>query len=236
MDSILTLISEYGLPAVLILGIAYAVLTYFYKSSKAKLDVVLNDWSGTGKNSNKTPDHGKLQNTTELIYHPLFNNAQYRIVVEIPALELCPTKPVKQQLYRDILILSTKNMFDFCKEIAKMDDQMKTWSGDKWAVEVSKQINQMITNFHVKSIEYGIPEIVLTKFARWNASTLEMLYEYVAMLGSSMIYMNNNARTNTFFLIVNILIVTTIGDAERSLKELNGEVAGQNYKGMILEG
>jgi hypothetical protein len=55
------------------------------------------------------------------------------------------------------------------------------------------------------------------------------------MLGNSNLYSTNLIRTNTFLLTMNLLLVTTLGDAERSLKELNGEVGGKMYKNAILE-
>ena len=236
MDTLLNSLSEYGLPAFVLLAIVIFGLKLLTKSASNHISDVVDGFNCSDKSPMVPNDHSaRLQNVNELIYHPLFNNAQYRIVVEIPSLELCPSKPIKQKLYRDLLILNTQTTFDYCQEIAKMDGQMNNWSGEQWSVEVSKLVNKMVTKFHERAIAAEIPDVVLFKFARWNSTTLEMLYEYIAMLGSSSIYINNSARTNTFFLIVNVLLVTTIGDAERSLKELNGEVAGNLYKGMILE-
>ena len=85
------------------------------------------------------------------------------------------------------------------------------------------------------AISEGVPEIALKKFSKWHYPTLEMLYDYINVLGSSAVYPTNQARTNTFLLIMNLLQVTTVGDAERSLKELNGEVGGKLYKNLTLE-
>lgn len=231
MESMLKIVSDYGFPAFILLVFVVFGLKMLFAQGKSSVTGLIKTLSDDEVKSNN--DALKLHNTSELIHHPFFNQAQYLIVVEIPALELSPSKPVKQQMYRDLLTINIKNAFDSCQDIARME--MDDWSGEKWAVEINKRINTMVTEFHKRAIDSGIPDIVLFKFARWNLTTLETLYEYIRVLGSSAVYVNNNSRTNTFFLIMQLLLVTTIGDAERSLKELNGEVAGKLYKNMMLE-
>lgn len=235
MESLIKFAEEYGFMAVIALVIVIIGTKSLFKAGRTSVTEFVDSFGPSDELPTPTPlpESQRLHNTSELINHPFFSNAQYRIVVEIPALELIPNKPAKQQLFRDLLTINIKATFDHCQEIARMD--MDQWSGEKWAVEVNKRVNSMVTEFHKRAIDSGIPDVVLFKFARWNLATLEMLYDYINVLGNSNVYVNNNSRTNTFFLIMQVLLVTTIGDAERSLKELNGEVAGQRYKNMILE-
>lgn len=222
MDTLLKILSEYGLPGfilVAVITLVFKVLVKEYKGSLGKFASSL---------SSAPTDGG-----TELRYHPFFSSAHYKIVAEIPTLELAPNKPVKQQMFRDILTIYIKTMLDTCLAIIDLD--MSDWSGEKWANEVSKNMNRLVTDFHKNAIDAGVPEAALSKFSKWHYPTLEMLYEYITMLGNSNIYSTNLARTNTFLLMMNLLLVTTLGDAERSLKELNGEVGGKMYKNMILE-
>ena len=76
---------------------------------------------------------------------------------------------------------------------------------------------------------------MVDKFKRWHSPTTEMLNEYVQLLGASDIYENHNVRTATFFMIINLLLITTLADAERTLRELNGDIAGKMYKNKIIE-
>lgn len=234
MDAMLKILSDYGLTTLILLIMFYIGLRIIYKKFTTGVASVV-DLFGDDSKPVPTPTSTStsLQNTSELIYNPFFAKAQYLIVVEIPSMEMLPDKPVKQQLFRDLLTINIKTIYDCCQEIAKQD--MDDWSGEKWVVELSKKINSMVTDFHRRSIDAGIPDVVLFKFARWNSTTVERLYDYINVLGHSTAYVNHNSRTNTFFLIMNVLLVSTIGDAERSLKELNGEVAGKQYKNLTLE-
>lgn len=223
MEALLKILSEYGLAGfltILLCTIALKVLTKDYKS-------------GIGNLVNRLSTGDTPDKTTELRYHPFFSSAHYKIVAEIPTLDLSPTKPVKQQMFRDILTIYIKTMLDTCLEIIALD--MTEWSGEKWSNEVSKNLNRLVTDFHKNAVDAGVPEAALHKFSKWHYPTLEMLYEYITMLGTSNLYSTNQARTSTFLLMMNLLLVTTLGDAERSLKELNGEVGGKMYKNMVLE-
>lgn len=220
MDA-LKLISEYGLACFLLLVVISLVFRVLVKDYKGSLTRFASSLS-----SDQEP-------TTELRYHPFFSSAHYKIVAEIPTLELSPSKPVKQQMFRDLLTIYTKTMIDICTEVVSQD--MTEWSGEKWSNEVSKHMNRMVTDFHKNARDAGIPEAALNKFNKWHYPTLEMLYEYITMLGNSNLYSTNTVRTSTFLLTMNLLMVTTLGDAERSLKELNGEVGGKMYKNSKLE-
>lgn len=221
MDMFLKILSEYGLAGfilVIVTSLVFKVIVKEYKGSLGRFASSLSS----------VPEP-----TTELRYHPFFSSAHYKIVAEIPTLELSPSKPVKQAMFRDLLTIYIKTMLDTCTEVVAQD--MTDWSGEKWANEVSKQMNRMVVDFHKNARDAGIPDPALMKFNKWHYPTLEMLYEYITMLGNSNLYSTNIVRTSTFLLTMNLLLVTTLGDAERSLKELNGEVGGQMYKNAILE-
>lgn len=223
METLLKILSEYGLAGFLVLALSTVALRILTKDYKSSL----------GNFINLMGQDEPVEKQTELKYHPFFSSAHYKIVAEIPVLELSPNKPVKQMMFRDILTIYIKSMLDTCSEIIELD--MTGWSGEKWSNEVSKNLNRLVTDFHKNAIAAGIPDAALFKFSKWHYPTLEMLYEYITMLGTSSIYSTNQTRTSTFLLMMNLLLVTTLGDAERSLKELNGEVGGKMYKNQILE-
>lgn len=222
MEALLKILSEYGLAGFLLVLISTFVFKFVVKEYKSGLSGLVNRMSSD-----------QPEKVTELRYHPFFSSAHYKIVAEIPTLDLSPTKPAKQQMFRDILTIYIKAMLDTCLEIIALD--MSEWSGEKWSNEVSKHMNRLVTDFHKNAIAAGVPEAALHKFSKWHYPTLEMLYEYITTLGTSNVYSTNTARTSTFLLMMNLLLVTTLGDAERSLKELNGEVGGKMYKNMVLE-
>lgn len=166
--------------------------------------------------------------------HPFFSNADYRLKIEIPNMDIIPNKPVREQVYKDLVGIAFKDVYDACNDIISHED-MNDWSHEKWMDEVTKRINQIAINIENDASRIGIPDIVTKKFSKWNADTIESLKEYVLMLGHSKLYTTNVTKTNTFLFIMNLLLVTILGDAERTLREINGELKGVKYRGMPIE-
>lgn len=175
----------------------------------------------------------QVSDESDLRYHVLFSTSQYRLAIELPNLDVFPNKPTRQLLMADLLRIYIKSLLDGCKEIAVTN--MKGWSSEQWSIEMTNRLSLMISAAHSTAKMEGIPDIVLLKFSRWVNPSIDMLFSYVEMIGNSNIYVSNIARTNTLFLIINLLMSTMLGDAERSIKDLNGDISGKEYKGQIIE-
>lgn len=183
----------------------------------------------------KTADKNgiKVGDESDLRYHVLFSTAQYRLAIELPNLDIFPDKPVRQQLMVDLLRVYIKTITDGCKDISTTN--MKGWSADQWTIEMNTRMSQMISAAQNSSRHEGIPDALITKFGRWAGPSFDMLFTYVETIGSSNAYASNIVRTNTLFLIINLLMTTMLGDAERSIRELNGDITGKLYKGQVIE-
>lgn len=183
----------------------------------------------------KTADKNgiKVGDESDLRYHVLFSTAQYRLAIELPNLNIFPDKPVRQQLMVDLLRVYIKTITDGCKDISITN--MKGWSSDQWTIEMNTRMSQMISAANSSARHEGIPDALITKFSRWAGPSFDMLFTYVEAIGSSNAYASNIVRTNTLFLIINLLMSTMLGDAERSIRELNGDISGKLYKGQIIE-
>lgn len=175
----------------------------------------------------------KLEDEANLKYHPFFRYAQYRMTVELPNLQISPETPIKQQVFIDMLYLLTKRFYETCIEITDMN--MDSWDSDRWGVEISNVMVSSINSWVSDCTQNQIPIAAINKFKNWASPNFGMINEYVTILADSSVYTNNKTRTNTFFLIMNLLLVALVGDAERSLRDLNGDIAGQMYKGNVIE-
>ena len=220
MGSIIKLASDYGVPFTLLMLFGYCLFWYFKTRLLPRI-------------GNKGSTSVKPDNSTNISYHSLFANINHRLNNEIPVLDLLPHKPVKQQMFRDILTIFAKTLFKTCKEITEIE--MDTWSSDKWCDEIIRRLNANTVTFVDLCKDSGVPEIVMTKFIRWYLPTQDIMFDNIMSLGNSNIFANNTARTNTLFFMLNLLLVTTIADAEKTLKELNGEIHGKLYKGQTIE-
>lgn len=226
IHEILMAVSEYGWPSVIIL----AVLGAFYK-----IGIYLYSSKNKNNNSDDTveDDDVPFKGERDLKFHSFFNNAEYRMVVEIPSLELMPEKPTKQQMFRDILSIETKTLYEICQDVTKLD--MSEWNNERWMTEISKKVNEIIITMRKRIKEEGVPDVVVQKYMKWHNNSFDILHDYIKELGTSNAYQTNISRTNTLFLIMNLMLITTIADAEKTLKDLNGDIAGSSYKNMIIE-
>lgn len=215
MESVLNFIAAYGWGAFIIVCVLFVVYALIFKNNI--LDEVFN--------SEKTE--------YDIKFHSFFRHARYRMLVELPALTLCPDKPVKQQLFIDLLQIATKTTYDTCLRMVEMD--MRTWDSNRWASEFSLAMANNFKSWHDDAISSGIPVIVVNKFLSWCNPTITMVSEYINALSDSQIYDNNLTRTNTLFLIMNLLLISIISDAERTIKDINGDLDGMFYKGKMIE-
>lgn len=168
-----------------------------------------------------------------LDFHPLFKSLEYRIMVEVPSMEIVPNKPVRQSLFRDILHIELETLYDACVQITKMN--MTSWSSERWRMEIKTQMNSVFSGMNKKMRNNGVPDAVIHKYARWHRSNLNIMYHFIDQVSNEPCYSNNEARTITFFLTLDLMIKTLIADAERNLRNLNGEIGGLEYKGEIIE-
>lgn len=226
-NAILGILSEYGWFVGVFL-LAIILLIKFVYSNYSK-------WSNS-KTNVSDDENTELSLTTEQVlkHHTFFTNAQYRFAVEIPNLEFVPLKPVRDKVFKDLLQISFKVVYDVAKGFTDFDD-MNEWDSEKWVGVMQQAINRIHIDTENKARQEGIPEIVLRKFLKWHVESINALDEYILVLGNSKFYKSNLAKTNTLLLLMNLLLVTILGDAERVLRDLNGEIKGLNYKGSIID-
>ena len=182
---------------------------------------------------NSDNDDDKLPSEDELKFHPFFSNAQYRLMVEIPDIEFNPSQPIRQKLCRDLLhhkILALHDSFLSFTELNIHD-----MSANEWSRFALRTVREMSTTFKNGARDAGVPNIVIEKFNRWHEPTLSLVNDYITVIANSNFYSSNVARSNTLLMILNLVLITTLGDAERSLRELNGELSGLPYDNSIIE-
>ena len=69
----------------------------------------------------------------------------------------------------------------------------------------------------------------------WQMRTVELLISYVNDLAIATVYTSNAARVNTLLYLLGLQLITIIGDAEKTLRDLNGELSGLTYQGETLK-
>ena len=86
-----------------------------------------------------------------------------------------------------------------------------------------------------KARESGIPEVVIDKFKKWYSPAVDTVFEHITWIGSPTSYNTNALRTNTLFMMTTVMLSSMLGDAERTIPKLNGDITGIKYKGKVIE-
>lgn len=169
----------------------------------------------------------------QLKMHAFFNAMSYSLNVEIPAMTLFNDKPIRQTLLKDLVYCSLASVEEVAERIAETDHSK--WNHTEWNYEMRSALNEMNTEFVQKCVNRGMPEIVYKKYLVWYFERLNYMRIFIDQIAGTESYATPESKTAALFLMFNLFLVTFIGDAERTLKELNGEISGLYYKGGIVE-
>lgn len=222
MSGILGIMKEYGW----FVGLFCAILLGLMRFTISNY----NKWFNAEESTNN-PETDEL---SLLKFHPFFINAEYRCSVEIPSLDLLPGKPNREKVFKDLLTISFKTVYQVAEELVK-HAYHNAWSEEVWISAVDQAINRTLILTEERAKEALIPDVVIKRYFKWHCEAIKSLHDYALLLGHSKLYTTNLTKMNTFFLIMDLLLVTILGDVERIISDINGELTGLIYNGTVLE-
>ena len=223
INEAINLLSNYGWAA-LFLAVA-ATLLIRYVSGKLKI------WNDRDKERTQSSENNPYD---ELSNHQFFTNLAYKLDSEIHTLNFNGNQtPIRQKLFRRLLELKLESLKKVIYTIIETD--MDNMTPTQWANFVQAELAKGEKYLEEIALNDGMPIILISKFMVWQNNTIELLNGYINDLAISTVYSTNMARTNTLLYLMNLKLITIIGDAERTLIDLNGEISGQLYKGDEIE-
>ena len=87
--------------------------------------------------------------------------------------------------------------------------------------------------FEKRCIEEKVPEIVVKKFTKWLDKNLEFCIRHIELICYSDMYESNIKKIESVYYICISVLEITITEAEKTLKDINGELNGTEYKGCV---
>jgi len=222
LNEALKLLENYGWTALFFLVVAFMLFKYLSKLIPA--------WN---KRDDERTDKFAEEAHNQLLNHQFFTNLQFKLNNEIPSLVLDTNCPVRQKLFRKLLELKLESIQEAVGIIVAHD--MEKMNSSQWAAYVISEIHNGDKLLEEHSMREGIPNIVVSKFMVWQMRTIELLISYVNDLAIATVYASNAARVNTLLYLLGLQLITIIGDAEKTLSDLNGELTGLVYNGETLE-
>lgn len=218
----LKLLENYGWVALFFLIVGLILFKY--------LTNLIPTWN---KRDDERIDRFAEQAHDQLLNHQFFTNLRFKVYNEIPSLTLDANSPVRQKLFRKLLELKLLSIQEAVEAIVARD--MEKMNPSQWAAFVISEIHNGDKLLEERCMKEGIPNIVVSKFMVWQMRTIELLISYVNDLAIATVYTSNAARINTLLYLLGLQLITVIGDAEKTLGGLNGDISGLNYQGEILE-
>lgn len=172
-----------------------------------------------------TPE--RIRNTTP--EDLLLSKLDYWIKFKIPNLKL--NDPGRQLIFRDILRLKYVTFQTFVSKLKS--DVREDMNGQELFLLFVDTFNSTVDSYERQSIEFGIPEAVMVKYGEWQLKSYEYTVRAAELICLSNGYGSNTSRVNACYSLITALMELTIAEAEKSLVELNGELSGTEYRGVI---
>jgi hypothetical protein len=234
LGTLLEIFKHYGTFLGCITALAMLLMKYIIQNWSKWRGGNINDETLNSKNRVVIPEDIEEEEQKLLRTNAFFTKAQYRMMIEIPRLDLIPHKPVREKVFKDILIISFQTVYDSMHVFVE-NQLLGEWTPEQWTDALTQSVNMIVVTSSEHARQQGIPEIAIRKFSKWYSETIEQLREYILLLASAKLYHTNVTKTNTFLMVMDLLLESILGDVERVISEINGDLTGLPYKGMIVE-
>lgn len=185
-----------------------------------------NPWEGVKKVM------GWFKTTRVVHYSPreiLLSKLDYWLNFKIMNIKMNDTG--RQMLFRDILQLKFMQFREFIQTAG--DCVTEDMTGHEMFHHVVEAFNDTVDAYEREAINRGIPEVVMVKYGEWQLRSYEFTLRATEMICLSNGYGTNESRMQAIYSLITAMMELTIAEAEKTLTELNGELTGIEYKGVV---
>lgn len=213
-------IKELGVTIVFVSAVIFLLFKYFSKMIDEKMS------------KEKLPEQTEIiqYNSVKCLktLHPFSYKTDEILSIKLPITKI--GGPVRTEIFRDVLslFLSTTK-----EEVLKMLDEDITL--DNFLIKNSDAVNRTIVKYRQKAREKGIPEVVIVKFSEWSRNNLELLLSSISDIDSSDVFETVVEKEYTVLTVLVNTFYLLLIDAEKTLKNLNGDLTGTIYNGKKVE-
>jgi hypothetical protein len=210
----------YGIIPTVALILLYALKSYFWT-------FVMYLWGKT---------FGKKKKTGELSKHPAFHQMENYVAVRIPGIHF--EDKGRGEVFRDMLTVMFRSYIDMMRKVTTesfdKDGEPIFTSNDDLIQKLSNYGVQAIKEYEDQWRKMGVPLICIIKFNEWHSNKRDILFTDIQTIANSSFHATYNEKIASFFDLIFMVLNISILDAEYILKDLNGELSGQTYKGIEI--
>jgi len=150
--------------------------------------------------------------------HVFFENIDYHLDYKIPRLQFkCE---YRKRIFRKLLRIKFKHW----KESMYTLIDMTFIDNDDLRKKCLQEMAKCVNSYEEEWKKAGIPKVVIAKFAEWHYNKIELVRDTIPLIASSNLFTNQKEKLADILNLYTTLLTFTILDAEKSLRDLNGEL------------
>lgn len=173
----------------------------------------------------------KTLKQSQLIKHSFFCSMDYWRKIGIDAIEI--EEPARDLIFKDFLHIKFR-VFDIVMREVVSNKDIPKMRRIELKDYMTKIVTASVKEYEQEAKDMGIPNPVIKKFAKWHSRSVSFVMDGIEDTCMSSFYENNVARLNGMLGLLLAAFHATIIDAERTLDDLNGDLAGLTYKGLKI--
>lgn len=160
--------------------------------------------------------------------HPIFNSLKYYRDVKVPTCKI--GGPVRTIIFQDCLSIYYTELYKICEELINLDitNDNFIFTNQNMIIAFNERLARALK-------EKGIPDIVIIKFQEWRSQRDEYAMNSLVDIHASSVINSLIEKEFVALTVFKELAYFTLIDAEKTLTELNGELAGVIYNNMQIE-
>lgn len=172
----------------------------------------------------------------DLSKHPAFHQMENYIAVKIPGMMF--EDQGRSEVFKDMLNIMFRSYVDMMRKIivesVDSKGEYNFVSNEDFIQKLSNYGVQTIKDYEDQWRKTGVPLVCITKFNEWHSAKRDILFTDIQTIANSVFHDSYNVKLATFFDLIFMVLNISILDAEFILKDLNGELSGQVYKGITI--
>ena len=146
----------------------------------------------------------------------------------------------KSLLFREILNVHIKS---FKNSLITLHDDTKDINNiiefkNKHICILYQIIDKLEKHFYTETYseeDKKILKLIIPKFNEWCGSSYDLVIDRIEEICDSNLYIDNISRNVVILLSYQIMLSLIILNASKTLNELNGELSGLNFKGVLIQ-
>ena len=173
-----------------------------------------------------------VYNKESLINHQVFKDLEYWQKVGINTIKITDNK-AKEMIAKDIFMIFASSAYDSLKKFIDTND-IEHMSSDELKSSFRRELEKHYANMLYQARQEGIPELFLQKYFMVSEGFQGLRNASVDTLLSTDFQADNYVKIHLIYSVINGTISAIFHNLASTVKSINGDLNGLEYKGVII--